>query len=69
MSASVTVKSAEDVRARARELEQDAVRYPEERGEILLEAAEQWKRAGEVDHAIALLGLSLIHISEPTRPY
>ena len=56
MSASVTAKSAEDVRARAHELEQDAVRYPEERGEILLEAAEQWKRAGEVDHAITLLG-------------
>ena len=52
----MTVKSAEDVRVWARELEQDAVRYPEERGEILLEAAEQWKRAGDVDHAVALLG-------------
>lgn len=41
-------------RDRAVELEQDAVRYPEERGEILLEAAEQWKVAGEPDRAIAL---------------
>ncbi len=56
MSAPVTVKLAEDVRARAHELEQEIIRYPEERGEILLEAAEQWERAGEVDHAVALLG-------------
>ncbi len=41
-------------RDRAVELEQDAVRYPEERGEILLEAAEAWKEAGEPDRAVAL---------------
>ncbi|MCA1670786.1 MAG: penicillin-binding protein activator, partial [Actinobacteria bacterium] len=41
--------------ARARELEQDAVRYPDERGEILLEAADEWARAGQVDQAVALL--------------
>lgn len=56
VSASVTVEPAEDVRAQACELEQDAVRYPEERGEILLEAADRWKRAGEVDRAVAVLG-------------
>ncbi|WP_432834369.1 SEC-C metal-binding domain-containing protein [Dactylosporangium sp. CA-092794] len=41
-------------RDRAVALEQDAVRYPEERGEILLEAADQWKQAGEPDRAVAL---------------
>jgi hypothetical protein len=41
-------------RDRAVELEQDAVRCPEERGEILLEAAEAWKEAGEPDRAVAL---------------
>ena len=36
-------------------LEADAERYPEERGEILLEAATQWNYAGETDRALALL--------------
>ncbi|WP_432984602.1 SEC-C metal-binding domain-containing protein [Dactylosporangium sp. CA-233914] len=41
-------------RDRAIALEQDAARYPEERGEILLEAADQWEQAGEPDRAVAL---------------
>jgi len=41
-------------RDRAAELEKDAVRYPEERGEILLEAGEAWKQAGEPDRAVAV---------------
>jgi tetratricopeptide (TPR) repeat protein len=43
-------------REAARELELDAVRYPEQRGEILLEAAGQWKDAGELERATVLLG-------------
>lgn len=39
----------------ARKLEEDLTRYPEERGEILIEAAGAWQRAGEYDRAIALL--------------
>ena len=39
----------------ARELEADLERFPEERGEILLEAADAWHRAGEHDRAIELL--------------
>ena len=42
-------------RDRATELEQDAVRYPDERGELLLEAATAWKTAGEPERAVALL--------------
>src|SRR5262249_4855000 len=41
-------------RDRAVELEQDAVRYPKDRSEILLEAAHEWKRAGEPERAITL---------------
>jgi tetratricopeptide (TPR) repeat protein len=41
-------------RERAVELEQDAVRYPDERGEILHEAAIAWKEAGEPERAIEL---------------
>jgi tetratricopeptide (TPR) repeat protein len=51
----VNTGSVVKVLERARELERDAGRYPDERGEILLEAACQWERAGEVDQAIALL--------------
>jgi tetratricopeptide (TPR) repeat protein len=47
--------ASQDARARGYELEQEAVRYPDERGEILLEAADKWERAGEVDRAVALL--------------
>lgn len=39
----------------ARQLEEDAAQYPDERGEILLDAAEAWHRAGDDDRAIALL--------------
>jgi tetratricopeptide (TPR) repeat protein len=41
-------------RDRAVELERDAARFPEERGEILLEAGEAWKQAGEPDRAVVL---------------
>jgi tetratricopeptide (TPR) repeat protein len=49
----VSTKSAAELSAL--ELEQDAARYPDERGEILLEAAEQRELAGQVDQAVALL--------------
>lgn len=39
----------------ARELEADLDEYPDERGEILLEAAGSWQRAGEHGRAIELL--------------
>lgn len=39
----------------AQELEEDARRYPEERGEILLEAAEAWRQAGDLDRSSAVL--------------
>lgn len=39
----------------AEELEADALTYPEERGEILLEAADAWQRAGERERAGELL--------------
>ena len=39
----------------AEELEADALAYPEERGEILLEAAEAWRRAGHRERAVELL--------------
>ena len=39
----------------AEELEADAVAYPEERDEILLEAADAWRRAGHRERAIELL--------------
>lgn len=41
-------------RDRAVELEKDAARYPQERGEILLEAGEAWKQAGDPDRAVAV---------------
>ncbi len=44
-----------DHAAAARELEADLEQYPDERGEILLEAAHAWQRAGDHDRAIALL--------------
>lgn len=43
------------VQARVAELERDAARFPDERREILLEAAEQWQMAGEFDRAVAIL--------------
>lgn len=39
----------------AEQLEKDALAYPEERGEILLEAAEVWLRAGRRERAVELL--------------
>ncbi|BCJ55947.1 preprotein translocase SecA [Actinoplanes sp. NBRC 14428] len=39
----------------AAELETDADRYPDERPEILLEAADAWQRAGRSDRARAIL--------------
>jgi hypothetical protein len=41
--------------AYARELEEDAKRYPDEAGELLLEAAGQWQHAGEHAHAVQVL--------------
>jgi tetratricopeptide (TPR) repeat protein len=40
---------------RARRLEADADQYPDERAEILFEAAAAWKDAGDVDRACRLL--------------
>lgn len=51
----VSTESATELCALAQELEQDAVRYPDERGEILLEAADKWQRAGQIGQAVALL--------------
>jgi thioredoxin-like negative regulator of GroEL len=39
----------------ARQLESDLEEYPDERGEILLEAGDAWHRAGHSQRAIALL--------------
>jgi tetratricopeptide (TPR) repeat protein len=39
----------------AKELEADAARYPDERGEILLEAADAWDRAGNRARALEIL--------------
>lgn len=48
--------SAVTAEARAAiDLEAEALEYPDQRGEILLEAAGQWNRAGEADRAIGLL--------------
>lgn len=51
----VSTESATELCALAQELERDAVRYPDERGEILLEAADKWERAGQIDQAAAVL--------------
>lgn len=39
----------------ARELEGSALDHPDERGEILIEAAHQWRHAGDTDRATKLL--------------
>lgn len=39
----------------AAELEADALAHPDERGEILLEAAEAWRSAGDHDRAVTVL--------------
>jgi tetratricopeptide (TPR) repeat protein len=41
-------------REAAVELEQDAARFPEQRSELLREAAQQWQLAGECDRAVGL---------------
>lgn len=48
MAANTAAKIAEELEAQLDE-------YPDERGEILIEAAGQWRRAGEHDRAIALM--------------
>ncbi len=40
----------------ARAMEADADENPEQRGELLLEAAELWRQAGEHDRAVEVLG-------------
>jgi tetratricopeptide (TPR) repeat protein len=47
--------SEQDAQAAASELEADAASYPGEQGELLLEAAHQWDRAGEPGRAMAVL--------------
>lgn len=44
----------------AQALEADADAYPDERGEILVEAAEAWRRAGDNDRAMEILA-ELLH--------
>jgi tetratricopeptide (TPR) repeat protein len=51
MTAEELTKHAEH----ARQLEEDAARYPGDRGEILLEAAQVWNRAGDHRRAMDLL--------------
>lgn len=40
---------------RAEKLEQEALEFPEQRGEILLEAAVAWRRAGEIPRAVTMM--------------
>jgi tetratricopeptide (TPR) repeat protein len=47
-------RTAEASAALARELEERAEREPEERAQLLLEAAEAWQQAGELDRAAEL---------------
>lgn len=49
------MSSTTTYRDTARQLEADAVRYPEERGEALIEAAGQWKLAGDTTRAVEVL--------------
>lgn len=44
-----------EARAHALDLESDLARHPDERGEILLEAAGEWERAGDLERARSLL--------------
>lgn len=48
----VRTKTAADIAA---ELEAELEHYPDERGQILIEAAQSWHRAGDHDRAVALL--------------
>ncbi|MFI0351055.1 SEC-C metal-binding domain-containing protein [Actinomadura sp. 9N407] len=49
-----TPKAQGQARSRAEELEQDATAHPDEREEILLDAAGQWGIAGETERALRL---------------
>jgi tetratricopeptide (TPR) repeat protein len=48
----VRTKTAADIAA---ELEAELEHYPDERGQILIEAAQSWHQAGDHDRAVALL--------------
>lgn len=52
--ASPTQRERQQARKHAEDLERDAIAYPEERGEILLEAAGQWSAAGEDERALRI---------------
>jgi len=51
----VATKPANQAAARAAAIEADAEKYPDERAELLLEAAEAWRAAGQLDRARKLL--------------
>ncbi|WP_165966829.1 SEC-C domain-containing protein [Actinomadura sp. 7K507] len=46
--------TSEKARRSAEQLERDAVKYPEQRAEILIEAAGEWGRAGEPERALRI---------------
>ncbi|MEO3822678.1 SEC-C domain-containing protein [Actinomadura sp. B10D3] len=50
----MTDRERERARRLAEDLERDAEKYPEERAEILIEAATQWSRAGDPDRALRI---------------
>ncbi|WP_067793690.1 SEC-C domain-containing protein [Actinomadura formosensis] len=54
MMASTSPKDRQKARRHAEEYERDAVAYPDERGEILLEAAAQWAIAGDPERALRI---------------
>ncbi|QUH05569.1 tetratricopeptide repeat protein [Saccharopolyspora erythraea] len=56
-------RSAEAARF-ARELEAELDEYPDERAEILTDAADQWHRAGDHDRAVQLLEEAIAHGGE-----
>jgi SEC-C motif len=53
-ASSSTQRQRHQAREHAEDLESDAVSYPQERGEILLEAAGQWSVAGEEERALEI---------------
>lgn len=53
-ASSLTQQERHQARMRAEDLESDAVSHPQERGEILLEAAGQWSVAGEDERALEI---------------
>lgn len=52
----LSARQQKEARDAARSFEADLVDHPDERGEILVEAAYQWRTAGEHEHALVLLG-------------